>query len=107
MGLDAEVLAIGAFRRDLVEFLEYPADFYKNTRDGATVIVTVFQAVTSDLSYELASYFGIDPWDFNSHVLDPEKVDVDRLRGSEFSDRVEAFLALKASRFTFYYLPNG
>lgn len=69
--------------------------------------MTVFQAVTSNLSYELASYFGIDAWDFNSHVLDPEKVDVDQLRDSEFSDRVETFLALKASGFTFYYLPNG
>lgn len=59
------------------------------------------------MSYELAEYFGVHPWDFNSHELDPALADVEKLSKSDFSEELPKFLKLRDAGFKFYYLPNG
>lgn len=42
MGMNAEVIAIGIFRRSIVPFLQYPASYYARTREGVTIAEQVF-----------------------------------------------------------------
>jgi hypothetical protein len=107
MGMDAEVIAIGPFSEAAVSFLTYPAEVYANTRPGTTILDKVFtvESGDSDESRELARLVGAEVWDFNTHELDPSKVDLAGL--AERFDGVERFVGLAAAGFRFYYLPNG
>ena len=105
MGMNAEVIAIGPYSDAVADHLAYPREDYAKTLPGTTVLVKVFEGVTSDQSRTLASCFGAAAWDFNTHELDPAKADLEALTG-EF-DGVESFLALRAAGFRFYYMPNG
>lgn len=82
MGMSADILAIGPFSADIVDTLEYPADFYSQTRPGVPVVTYLFDCMPgSSTSREFASHFGIsDPWDFNQHKIDPFRVNSDALR---------------------------
>ncbi|NNB89226.1 hypothetical protein D7X99_05875 [Corallococcus sp. AB032C] len=111
MGMYGEVLGIGPFRRELVPFLQQPAAWHRNTRDGAIIVVSVFLAPEgSSRSRELAGCMGAEAWDFNTHALDPWRVDVEAVRrflypGEEH--RLECFLRLRDAGFEFFFQPNG
>lgn len=110
MGMDADVIAIGPFSRDIADCLDYPSGFYKDTEEGSPVLSTLFLCNTSQASKELAEAFGIDSWDFNQHKLD-DVVHVQTLAAinSEWEAIAEynKFLRLKERGFEFYYRPNG
>src|SRR5436190_16900248 len=93
MGMCAQIIAIGSFSRELTPFLEYPADHYARTIDGATISRSLFGIIEgSGLSRELASLFGItDPWDFNQHKIVTTKVNLAGLR--EFAKRYPDYAA--------------
>ena len=103
----AEIIAVGPFRLDVADFLEYGAEMYADTREGATVIVTVACVLEdSAATRALARSFGIDPWDFNAHELDPWRADLDSLRTVSGEERpVETLVALREAGFRFYF--NG
>jgi hypothetical protein len=113
MGMDADVIAIGPFSQDIIDMLDYPAEYYDKTKPGATVITTVFSATSTDLSYQLARAMGVDAWDFNTHKIDPKNVDMEDLE--EFVDcavehgmeDITTFIKLVGKGFTFFYRPNG
>jgi hypothetical protein len=105
VGMNAEVIAIGPYSEAVADHLAHPREYYAETRLGTTVLVKVFEGVTSELSCKLASCFGASAWDFNTHELDPTKADLEAL-SSEF-DGVANFIALRAAGFRFFYMPNG
>lgn len=109
MGMSAEVLALGPFRRALVPFLSHPAERYAATREGVTLVECVFRTPEgSSRSRELAACLRVDPWDFNTHAFDPWRVDLDALRELFGGDAgCEAFIALREAGFEFFFLPNG
>ncbi len=108
MGMSANVLAIGKFRRDIVDYMEYPPKFYSDTRDGAPIVRFLFHIDQgSTRSRELASCFGIEPWDFNQHRLDPHAADLERLRAMFDEEEVGVFAALRDAGFEFIFMPNG
>ncbi|RYZ41914.1 MAG: hypothetical protein EOO71_10050 [Myxococcaceae bacterium] len=111
MGMYGEVLAIGAFRRELLPFLQQPETWHDTTREGAVIVVPVFLAPEgSSRSRELAHGLGAEAWDFNTHALDPWRADLGALR--RFHEHggqhpVECFLRLREAGFEFFFLPNG
>ena len=108
MGMSAEIIAIGPFSRSIVGHMEYPEDFYKDTREGVPVLrrlFTVYQGST--VSRKMADCFGIEAWDFNGHHLDPVRADLDTLREMFDVRDVSAFLALREAGLQFYFMPNG
>ena len=130
MGMSADVIAIGPFRRELVPYLGQPVELHAATRDGATIVLRVFETSEgSSRSRELAACFGVDPWDFQSHALDAARADLPGLRelfrrGHEgdpvaprlddakieaplFVDVVERFVRLRDAGFAFFFRPNG
>lgn len=127
MGMSAEVLAIGPFRRSLVPFLEHPAGRYTSTREGATLVQRVFHTPEgSSRSRQLAECLGVEPWDFNTHALDPWRVNLEALREllrpracpehrvtparepcAACLHPVDTFVALREAGFSFFFLPNG
>lgn len=101
----AEVLAVGPFRRELVPFLDYGADFYAATREGTKLMVRLVDVYRDDeKARALAACFGADPWDFNTHALDPWRADLDALRALfEDDELVRKVEGLRAAGFQFYF----
>ncbi len=110
MGLSAEVIARGPFRRELLPFLNHPAGRYAGTREGAILIEQVFYTPQgTQCSEKLAACMGVDAWDRNTHAFDPWRVNLDREVLYEIGveeRRIKAFLAFREAGFTFYFLPN-
>jgi hypothetical protein len=108
MSMEAEVVAVGSFSRSIAGHLEYPKEKYESTRDGVPVLRILFHVHSGTRpSVELASCFGIEPWDFNQHHVDPMRADVEKLGQMFDAEEVRAFLALRDAGFQFYYMPNG
>ncbi|MFP2904096.1 hypothetical protein ACLESD_03280 [Pyxidicoccus sp. 3LFB2] len=132
MGMSAEVLAIGPFHRGLLPFLDQPPERHAETRDGAVLVVSVFQASEgSTRSRELAACVGVEPWDFKTHAFDSWRVNLPALqefhqgyfRCAEHATtqapapctacelacqhRVERFIRLREAGFEFFFCPNG
>lgn len=129
MGMYAEVLAIGPFRAALVPYLRHPPERYRDTRDGAAIVEVVFSIQGSARSRDLAACFGADAWDFNSHALDPARIDFATLRelyAHEWAcgdhvrdgqraecascrrrDPVERYCAFRDAGHEFHFRPNG
>lgn len=108
MGMNAAVIGIGPFSRELVPHLEYPADRYEHTREGVTIAVSVFfvESGSTD-SRRLAEFFSIDPWDFNQHELDAGRADLAALRAFFDERATDDFIALRSAGFRFFFMPNG
>lgn len=114
MGLCAEVLAIGPFSKSIVKYLEYPSEFYSNTKEGSRIIEHLFGIIEgSSLSREFAGYLGVtDVWNFNQHKLDPKKFNKESLLEfvslyNEYKKDLEALFAFEQLGFEFHFLPNG
>jgi hypothetical protein len=117
MGMCAMVVAIGPFSPEIADCLEYPEKLYANTRVGSIVITDFFGIVEgSPMSREFAMLLGIlDPWDFNQHLFDPQKIDVEGLRtllqdseyNEEYLEDLERMLKLRGHGFQMIFLPNG
>lgn len=115
MGMNADVIAIGPFSKSIAGLLDYPAEFYDNTKPGTTVITTFCSAPGINTSNMLAAAMGVDPWDFNTHKIDSENI----IRGlgalTEFAfatgesviELNEHFNRLAKEGFTFFFRPNG
>ena len=101
---------MGPFRRELAPLLDYPADRYVRTSEGAPILTTVVSVEQdSGAVGRLASCFGIEPWDFNRHALDPAQLDVAKLGAlfapflEEAAEIEEKVLALCGAGFTFHF----
>lgn len=111
MGMYGEVLGIGPFRRELVPYLQQPFEWHESTREGSVIVVRVFASPEgSTRSRELAHCVGAEAWDFNTHALDPWRVDVEAVRRFLYPDeehQLKCFLELRDAGFEFYFMPNG
>ncbi|MCY1044857.1 hypothetical protein OV208_26310 [Corallococcus sp. bb12-1] len=103
--VQAGIIATGSFQRSLVPFLDYGERFFEKTREGARIIVALmFEIDRLAQILEVAGCLGVDPWDFNTHVIDPERVNTEDLRIVWDDDRlVERFNALRAAGFRFHF----
>ncbi len=110
----AEVIAIGPFSKDIIEHLEYSEAYYKDTKEGAIINLTLFgigQGTTVGL--EFAKCLGIsNGFDFNQHKIDNSKIDAEALREfvslyTDYDEDAEQLLALKEYGFEFHFAPNA
>jgi hypothetical protein len=108
MSMEAEVIAIGPFSVKVAAFMEYPPEYYRDTREGVPVLRVLFHVYTgTNASVEMASCLGVQAWDFNTHHLNPSAADIDKLRQIFDAEEVDVFLALRDAGFQFYFMPNG
>ncbi len=114
MGIYAEIIAIGPFSKDIIEYLEYGADCYSHTKEGAIVSQTLFGIVEgSSLSAEFAEILGIsNPWDFNQHKIVNDDIDFKLLRKfiNVYGDYERDALKLEVlskKGFDLHFVPNG
>ncbi|MBZ0185764.1 MAG: hypothetical protein K8F91_05875 [Candidatus Obscuribacterales bacterium] len=86
-GLSAYIYAIGNFQKDLVDYLEYPANDYKNLPEGTPIIHLQFEIYRdTNKCNSIAQAFGIDdPLDFNQHKIKVEQIDYEKL-GQSLAD---------------------
>src|ERR1044072_560103 len=80
--LCADLIAWGPYSSEIAQFLEYGADAYRLTEPGALVVTELFGITEgTHAGKQFAFCFGIaDVWDFNQHKINPENIDLDRLR---------------------------
>jgi len=116
MGMNAEVIAIGPFKRSLAKdrHLAYGPDVYEDTKEGESVIVPVIHMRTNQGSTDLAEALGTEAWAMGKHVIDISKINWKRLQKVldeqdkfESSGDVEGMRELADAGFKFYYLPQG
>ena len=114
MGMTAEVLAVGPFSPSLIPHLTHPPDRYTSVQAGAILMERVFPyCLGSSSSRDLAAALDVDPWDFRTHVVIPERVDCESLRavlaliGADVERAIDRFYALARAGFHFYFRPNG
>lgn len=105
--MTAEVIAIGPFSDSIADCLSYDRGLYSGTRPGAVVLTRLFQCNSTDYSLTLAECFGIDPWDFNQHVLTASPVNPDLLTAAFGPEELSRFDRLRDAGFAFYFAPNG
>ncbi|MBZ0185765.1 MAG: hypothetical protein K8F91_05880 [Candidatus Obscuribacterales bacterium] len=106
--MNAEILAIGPFSRELVSHLPFDQKYYENTHEGTKIIISVFDSMPgSSTSRQLAACFNIDPWDFAHHRLDASKADLSKLADVVGESLKARFVELIQHGFEFYFVPNG
>jgi len=117
MGMEAHILAVGQYRKDITDCLDYVNDYYEDTREGVLVATRLFHCNTTNQSRELANAFGIDPWDFNTHHIKAAAAEdmgtqlaLSNLIDSSaemWPEELEQFQKLARAGFLFLYEPNG
>jgi hypothetical protein len=86
-----------------VPFLPYSSERYAGVPEGTLVIADVVDTYSdAERTLECAACFGVDPWDFNGHALDPARVDLEALDALEDGAR-ESFVNLRDAGFKFYF----
>lgn len=104
MSMSSDILAIGPFDRSLIEYYEYPEDFYKKTNNGVRLIEYVLVGADTAHSKQLAECFGIEPYDFNQHELDPFKVNLEKLKKIVEPREYDSFIALRDAGYSFQFM---
>jgi hypothetical protein len=113
MSMSANVVGFGKYSRIIADYLDYPRDYYNNAMDGVELVVECLHCPTRDSSIRLAEALGVDPWNFNTHKIDPKRIDWDKLRGMSEDvwngdDTLDRFYKLATrGEFTFFYQPHG
>ena len=113
MGMDACILCIGPYKKELVRFLDYPADFYGETTKGAMVTSTLLPCDTTRQSVKLAKALGIHPWNFDKHwIKSPNQINWKALHELEEScswdlENIDGLRAFFENKFIVLFMPNG
>ena len=104
MSMTSDILAIGPFDSSLIEYYEYPNDFYKETKNGVRIIEYVLGGSGTTHSRQLADCFGVDPYDFNQHELNPHTVNLKKLKEIVEPQEFEAFIAFRDAGYSFHFM---
>ncbi len=114
MGRDAMIVCVGCFQSDLKDILDYPAEWYDDTKEGSLVTRSyLLNCDTSEQSTGLAKALGVDYWDFNTHQLKMDKIDWNALielseECAEWDEeKVEHLRTLLKHKFICMFQPNG
>jgi len=114
MGMCAELIAVGAYTKNIIDVLDYPIDRYKSLNNGSIITVRLFGIIEgSSLSRKFAELLGIsDAWDFNQHKIINEKINIEGLRKfvetyEEYADDLDKLIKLKDNGFEFHFRPEG
>lgn len=113
MGLNAYVLCIGNFSKEIDDCLFYGAEFYEDTEPGRTVITHKLHCNTNEQSNQLAEVLGCEVWDFNTHRINNQRINWPALYDiSDTADwnekaAISEFHRLLRVGFMCIYMPNG
>jgi len=115
--LFVEVVAVGPFRRHLIEHYAYPAERYTETREGVATVTTLFGIAEGTSSgAKVAEALGIsNVWDFNEHKINPAQIEFSLLEQTlkslegwpDYNSDLSALRAFAAEGYDLYLLPNG
>lgn len=103
--IDADLVAFGEYSEKISEFLEYDKKYYRNTMLGKKVMVSSMLYSSGENKCNiLAECLNIDIWDINQHKINPDKVNILKLKKEFEDDDVKQFVALKKADFDFYFM---
>lgn len=110
---DSEVIGIGPFSEELLPYLDYPEDYYKNIDPGTFVLVSVFKVFNNHDIRSFCDCVSItDCTDLTQAIIQPEKINEEKLKlwagNLMFDDNeIQSFLFLvKQSQWKMFYHPS-
>jgi hypothetical protein len=112
MSIQANLIGFGPFSKDIAKYLDYPEEWYKETDEGAIVMVTLFQCEVRSAVEALAEALGIESFhDFNKFFIrrgpedlkELEKFDVEHGISMKDGGNMEAFKVLRDKGFKFFF----
>lgn len=120
MSANSYLTAVGKFNRAIVEYLDYPKEYYDEMRDGDEIVVDFPECNTTSQSRELAHWLQVSFDDFRTHklnssairaVFDPNKMPSSHAKeffeDTGWSQRdVNKLLALIDVGFIVFFRPN-
>jgi hypothetical protein len=110
MGMEAYLIGFGTFSKEISEFLDYPPDWYRDTKPDAKIVTILMRCDTEEESMGLADVFGIDPFDFNTHYISPEIVKKANIKAADdkyWSKQWERFFVLFDHGFSLFYMSGA
>ncbi len=107
MGVKANILLIGPFKKNIAGNLSYPEDFYSKVEENTLVVTENFHCVSSDASLMLADALGVFLWNFNTHRIDPNKINWEVLYEMYEQEDVDNVRRLFKEHFVGIFMPNG
>lgn len=78
MGCTAEIITFGQYNKRIADFLMYPRAYYSDC-NKYLVIGYICDVNSTTESQELAEIFGMELWDFTTHIKKNPTVDIERL----------------------------
>jgi len=106
MSYNGCIIAIGKFNHNIKYDLEYPDEYYNNTKKGTTVLTHLCYCETSSKTEELANAINCEILNFNTHELNPNDFNYDIL-DDLFPDDISRLVKLVKNNFKFYFMPDG
>ena len=100
------LFALGPFTPTVQDHLEYPGTDYEGTVEGTLVATKVFNCISTSQSTDMAIALGIDPDDFNTHMVQMSGVDIAALKDMFDGDEMMRFITLATNSFNFMFMPD-
>lgn len=110
MGLSGDVVAVGKFNRELLPYLKQPPSFYESTTSSSVVVEVLFAefgVCGTSSTHQLAEALGVSVWDFSTHRVKPDKVELSQIALLAGEHESAKFNELASRGFRFYFRPNG
>ena len=110
MGMDAQLLGLGKYKKQLASYLDYPEDDYTTVPEGTRIVTTIFTCNSTTESRDLAEALNIAPWNFSQHYIPNTKtkqIDFEYIVTLFGGEVAEKLLILIKHGFDLIYLPNG
>jgi hypothetical protein len=73
MGMDSEIVCIGAYKKELNKYMPYDND-YDDVPEGTIVETTIMCCHTTDISKQLARCLGVEVGDPTTYPLIKDKI---------------------------------
>lgn len=108
--MSGEVLAIGPYSKDLLPLLSKPGDYYAAMNSESIVLEPLFYDVGrrgSMSTRALADALSVEPWNFSTHSVRFENVNIEALRELVGEAETHKFQELARRGFRFHFRPNG
>lgn len=115
MSMQAYVIGFGPFNSGLVEYMDFPTDWYDDVAMGDEVIVQLFHCGTTEQSKRLAEVLGVEPFRLGNHAI-PHNSQINWAElhkmvedsGVEWTHSdVEGFEQLLGAGFKCFYYPGA
>jgi len=106
MEISTSLFAIGPFKKDIINYLPYKKELYKDTRKGTIVIITfIFECITFIENKELVKALNINELDLSTYKIIFDNINWNLLEKIDI-DEAQMVKYLLDNNFDLFYLQD-